>query len=94
MTTELIVQALTELKERGVWVYGFEAQASKSYLELDYTGACALVFGGEGHGVHRLVRETCDELACIPLHGPVQSLNVSVATAVVLYEAARQRHPR
>jgi 23S rRNA (guanosine2251-2'-O)-methyltransferase len=89
-----LVQALTELKERGVWVYGFEAQASKSYLDLDYTGACALVFGGEGHGVHRLVRETCDQLACIPLHGPVQSLNVSVATAVVLYEAARQRHLR
>ena len=87
-----LVQTLSELKERGVWVYGFEAQASKAYLELDYTGACALVFGGEGHGVHRLVRETCDELARIPLHGPVQSLNVSVAAAVVLYEAARQRH--
>lgn len=87
-----LVHTLSELKERGVWVYGFEAQASKAYLELDYTGACALVFGGEGHGVHRLVRETCDELARIPLHGPVQSLNVSVAAAVVLYEAARQRH--
>jgi 23S rRNA (guanosine2251-2'-O)-methyltransferase len=87
-----LVRALTELKERGVWVYGFEAQAQKSYLELDYTGACALVLGGEGHGLRRLVREACDQLARIPLHGPVESLNVSVAAAVVLYEAARQRH--
>ena len=86
-----LVRTLVELKERGVWVYGFEAQAEKSYLELDYTGACALVLGGEGHGLHRLVREACDQLAHIPLHGPVESLNVSVATAVVLYEAARQR---
>ena len=86
-----LVRALVELKERGVWVYGFEAQAEKSYLELDYTGACALVLGGEGHGLHRLVREACDQLAHIPLHGPVESLNVSVAAAVVLYEAARQR---
>jgi 23S rRNA (guanosine2251-2'-O)-methyltransferase len=87
-----LVRALVELKERGLWVYGFEAQAQKSYLALDYTGACALVLGGEGHGLHRLVREACDELAQIPLHGPIESLNVSVAAAVVLYEAARQRH--
>jgi len=86
-----LVRTLVELKERGVWVYGFEAQAEKSYLELDYKGACALVLGGEGHGLHRLVREACDQLAHIPLHGPVESLNVSVAAAVVLYEAARQR---
>ncbi|MBI1983845.1 MAG: 23S rRNA (guanosine(2251)-2'-O)-methyltransferase RlmB [Acidobacteria bacterium] len=88
-----LVRSLVELKEQGIWVYGFEAQAEKSYLELDYTGACALVLGGEGRGLHRLVRETCDVLARIPLHGPVQSLNVSVAAAVVLYEAARQRNP-
>jgi 23S rRNA (guanosine2251-2'-O)-methyltransferase len=86
-----LVGALLDLKQRDMWVYGFEAQAKKSYLDLDYTGGCALVLGGEGRGLHRLVRETCDELACIPLHGPVQSLNVSVAAGVVLYEAARQR---
>ena len=86
-----LVRALEDFKKRNVWVYGFEAQATKSYLELDYAGSCALVFGGEGHGLHRLVRETCDHRARIPLHGPVESLNVSVATAVVLYEAARQR---
>ncbi len=86
-----LVRSLVELKERGVWVYGFEAQAEKSYLEIDYTGSCALVLGGEGRGLHRLVREACDGLARIPLYGPVPSLNVSVAAAVVLYEAARQR---
>lgn len=86
-----LVRALMELKERSIWVYGFEAKAERTYLDLDYTNPCALVLGGEGHGLHRLVREACDELACVPLHGPVESLNVSVATAVVLYEAARQR---
>jgi 23S rRNA (guanosine2251-2'-O)-methyltransferase len=50
------------------------------------------VLGGEGQGLHRLVRETCDDLARIPLYGPVESLNVSVSAAIVLYEAARQRH--
>jgi 23S rRNA (guanosine2251-2'-O)-methyltransferase len=88
-----LTRALVDLKQRGLWIYGFEAQAEKSYLELDYTGSCALVLGGEGHGLHRLVREACDQLASIPLHGPVQSLNVSVAAGVVLYEAARQRNP-
>ncbi|MGH9352818.1 MAG: TrmH family RNA methyltransferase, partial [Terriglobia bacterium] len=58
----------------------------------DYTGPCAVVMGGEGHGLRRLVRETCDALAGIPIAGPVESLNVSVAAAIVLYEAARQRN--
>jgi len=86
-----LVRALVDLKERAVWIYGFEAQAEKSYLDLDYSQACALVLGGEGRGLHRLVREACDQLACIPLRGRVQSLNVSVAAGIVLYEALRQR---
>jgi 23S rRNA (guanosine2251-2'-O)-methyltransferase len=89
-----LVRTLVELKERNIWVYGFETQAEKSYLDLDYSPACALVLGGEGRGLHRLVREACDQLASIPLHGPVQSLNISVAAGIVLYEAARQRHRR
>jgi 23S rRNA (guanosine2251-2'-O)-methyltransferase len=84
-------RTLEEMKEHRVWVYGFDAQAGKSYLDLDYSQGCALVLGGEGAGLHRLVREACDELAYIPLRGPVPSLNVSVAAAVVLYEAVRQR---
>lgn len=87
-----LVRALVDLKQHQVWVYGFEASVPKSYLDLDYTVPCALVLGGEGRGLHRLVREACDEMGRIPLYGPVQSLNVSVASAVVLYEAARQRH--
>jgi 23S rRNA (guanosine2251-2'-O)-methyltransferase len=86
-----LVRALADLQERGVWVYGFEAGAARSYLELDYQISCALVLGGEGHGIHRLVRETCDQLAGIPLRGPVESLNVSVAAGILLYEASRQR---
>lgn len=87
-----LTRALIELKKREIWVYGFEPQAESSYLDLDYSLPCALVFGGEGQGLRRLVRESCDRLAHIPLYGPVQSLNISVAAAVVLYEAARQRH--
>jgi len=86
-----LVRALAEMKERGLWIYGIEAGAEKSYLEMDYTQPCALVMGGEGHGLHRLVREGCDQLAGIPLRGQVESLNVSVATGIVLYEALRQR---
>jgi len=86
-----LVRVLMDLKGRGVWIYGFEPQAGKHYLDLDYSGACALVLGGEGRGLRRLVREACDEVASIPLDGPVPSLNVSVAAGVVLFEAARQR---
>ena len=89
-----LVRALMDLKKSNLWVYGLEAGAPKSYTELDYAPGCVLVLGGEGQGLHRLVRETCDELGHIPLHGPVNSLNVSVAAGVVLYEALRQRTPR
>ena len=86
-----LVRTLMDLKGHNLWVYGFEADGPKSYTELDYTSGCVLVLGGEGRGLHRLVQETCDERAHIPLHGPVSSLNVSVAAGVVLYEAVRQR---
>ncbi len=86
-----LVRALTDLKSRNHWVYGFEAEAPKTYTELDYSRKCVLVLGSEGRGLHRLVREACDERAHIPLLGPVSSLNVSVAAGVVLYEAVRQR---
>jgi len=86
-----LVRALVDLKSHNLWVYGFAAEAPKAYTELDYSQGCVLVLGGEGRGLHRLVREACDELAHIPLQGPVTSLNVSVAAGVVLYEAVRQR---
>lgn len=86
-----LVRALMDLKNQNIWVYGFEADAPKLYTQLDYSQGCVLVMGGEGRGLHRLVRETCDELAHLPLLGPVSSLNVSVTAGVVLYEAVRQR---
>lgn len=86
-----VVRALMDAKELGLWVYGFDAEAENSYLALDYKVPCALVLGGEGRGLHRLVREACDQLARIPLRREVESLNVSVATGIVLYEALRQR---
>lgn len=89
-----LVRSLAEVKEQGLWVYGYETRAAKSYLDLDYKVPCALVMGGEGHGLHRLVREACDQLARIPLRGEVESLNVSVATGVVLFETLRQRAMR
>lgn len=87
-----LARALIGLKRRNFWVYGFEPDASKSYLDLDYTGSCVVVLGGEGRGLRRLVREACDSVAAIPLYGAVESLNVAAASAVVLYEAARQRN--
>jgi 23S rRNA (guanosine2251-2'-O)-methyltransferase len=86
-----LVQAIDELKKQNVWVVGVEAGSQTDYTEWDYKTATALVLGSEGKGVRRLVKEHCDTLVSIPLLGRVTSLNVSVATAVVLYEAVRQR---
>jgi len=86
-----IARALEELKEAGVWTVGLAGDAEKRYDEIDYTLPTALVVGAEGAGLRRLVRERCDWLVAIPMQGHVQSLNVSVATGVVLFEAVRQR---
>ena len=86
-----LVRALEWLKERNVWITGFDTAADRSYLEADFRGPCALVLGGEGRGLRPLVRRTCDHMVSIPLYGPVSSLNVSVAAAVALYEVVRQR---
>lgn len=82
---------IEELKKRNVWVVGVESRGQMAYTEFKYTGATALVFGGEGGGLHRLVRERCDAVVSIPMRGKVTSLNVSVAVGVVLFEALRQR---
>jgi len=86
-----LVSFIEELKKKNVWVIGVEASGEMAYDEFDYSGAVALVFGGEGRGLHRLVRERCDAVVSIPTHGKVNSLNVSVAAGVVLFEARRQR---
>jgi 23S rRNA (guanosine2251-2'-O)-methyltransferase len=86
-----IARALEELKEAGVWTVGLAGDADKRYDQIEYTLPTALVVGAEGAGLRRLVRERCDWLVSIPMQGHVQSLNVSVATGVVLFEAVRQR---
>lgn len=85
-----LVQAMETLKEAGAWVAGLDAAAEKSYTEYDFEGPTALVFGGEGHGLRRLVRERCDVLISVPMFGAVSSLNVSVTVGVVLFEARRR----
>src|SRR5688500_6377429 len=89
-----IARSLDELKKAGVWTVGLDAKAKMAYYEWDLTLPTALVVGAEGHGLRRLVKERCDQVVSIPMLGHVGSLNVSVATAVVLYEAIRQRWNR
>jgi 23S rRNA (guanosine2251-2'-O)-methyltransferase len=86
-----IARALEELKAAGVWTAGLAADAPGRYDQIDLTLPMAVVVGSEGEGLRRLVRERCDFLVRIPMKGHVDSLNVSVAAAVVLFEAARQR---
>jgi 23S rRNA (guanosine2251-2'-O)-methyltransferase len=86
-----LARALEELKEAGVWVIGTAADGEQSVFQADLTGPVALVLGGEGDGMRRLTREHCDLLVRIPMGGSVESLNVSVAAGVCLFEAVRQR---
>jgi 23S rRNA (guanosine2251-2'-O)-methyltransferase len=86
-----IARAVEELKEANVWTVGLAGEASRSYTEIDFTSPSAVVLGAEGAGLRRLVRDRCDHLASIPMFGHVDSLNVSVAAGVVLFEAVRQR---
>jgi len=86
-----IARAIDELKTLGVWTVGLAGDATESYDAVDFTLPTAIVLGSEGSGLRRLVRERCDRIVRIPMHGSVESLNVSVAAGVVLFEAARQR---
>jgi len=82
---------IEELKRRDIWVVGTDADAKMEYSEWDWSRPSALVLGGEGSGLHRLVAENCDVLVKIPMYGKIDSLNVSVAGGVILFEAKRQR---
>ncbi|MDQ3129258.1 MAG: 23S rRNA (guanosine(2251)-2'-O)-methyltransferase RlmB [Acidobacteriota bacterium] len=86
-----INRLIEELKERNIWTIGTSAEAETDYTDWDWTQASALVLGGEGKGLHRLTAEKCDVLVKIPMHGKIESLNVSVACGVILFEAIRQR---
>jgi 23S rRNA (guanosine2251-2'-O)-methyltransferase len=85
-----LARTLTWLKEAGVWVVGADAEAPKSLYQTKLEPPVAMVLGGEGRGVRRLTRDLCDELVYIPMAGSVESLNVSVATGIVLFELLRQ----
>ncbi len=90
MVTNL-ARTLGELKERSIWCIGAADVAPKTLYQADFKGPVALVLGAEGAGMRQLTRKTCDELVAIPMRGAVESLNVSVASGVCLYEALRQR---
>ncbi len=86
-----IVSTIDELKKENFWIVGLDEEGDKLFDAVDYTSPIAIVVGNEGKGIRRLVREHCDFLVKIPLYGKIQSLNASVAGALVMFEAARQR---
>lgn len=86
-----LARALRTLKDAGVWITGLAGDTDTSVYGIDLRGPVALVLGSEGEGMRRLTRETCDFVAKIPMPGAMESLNVSVATGIVLFEALRQR---
>ncbi len=86
-----LARSLREMKERGIWTIGAAGEATQGLYAVEQKGATAWVLGAEGEGLRRLTRETCDELARIPMYGSVESLNVSVAAGICLFEARRQR---
>jgi 23S rRNA (guanosine2251-2'-O)-methyltransferase len=87
-----LIRALEQMKQKHIWVLGLDERGTPDYTEYDFRTDCVLVLGREGAGLHDLVKKTCDHLLRIPMAGRVSSLNVSVAGAVVMYEAMRQRH--
>ncbi|GGA70742.1 23S rRNA (guanosine-2'-O-)-methyltransferase RlmB [Arenimonas soli] len=86
-----LARTMRALQEMGVWLYGLDGEAKATIHATDFTGNIGLVMGGEGEGMRRLTRETCDGLVRIPMPGEMESLNVSVATGVALFEVVRQR---
>ena len=86
-----LTSAITQLKKSGIWVFGASSSGTTSLWESDLTGPAALVIGGEGSGISRLVGENCDFSISIPMFGKIASLNASVSAAIIMYEAVRQR---
>lgn len=89
-----LARTLRELKAHGLWLVGADDAAQLTVFDADLRGPVALVLGSEGEGMRRLTRECCDQLVRIPMAGAVESLNVSVAAGIVLFEAVRQRRPK
>ena len=91
ITVVNLVRALKKIKEAGVWVVGTSGDADESIFDLELTAPIAIVMGGEGKGMRASIRKECDYIGSLPITGQIESLNVSVATGVVLYEVVRQR---
>ncbi|HQV15667.1 MAG TPA: 23S rRNA (guanosine(2251)-2'-O)-methyltransferase RlmB, partial [Denitromonas sp.] len=91
VTVTNLSRALRQMQDAGVWIIGAAGEAEQDLYAVDQTGPIAWVLGAEGDGLRRLTRDTCDVLARIPMYGSVDSLNVSVASGICLFEAARQR---
>jgi 23S rRNA (guanosine2251-2'-O)-methyltransferase len=89
-----LARAMEEIRQAGVWIVGAAGEAQRTLYEIDLTGPVAWALGAEGQGMRRLTREKCDWLARIPLQGQTESLNVSVATGVCLFETLRQRQAK
>jgi 23S rRNA (guanosine2251-2'-O)-methyltransferase len=84
-------RALDEIKERGFWIYGVDEHGEQDYDQLEYASPAALVLGGEGKGMHEMVRKRCHAVVRIPMAGKISSLNVSVAAGVVLFDWKRRQ---
>lgn len=87
-----LVRTMKDLQQQGMWMTGLAGETDQTIYNQDFKGSVGIVMGAEGSGLRRLTREACDHIAAIPMQGVVESLNVSVATAVTLYEVYRQRN--
>ncbi len=86
-----ITDVMEKIKKENIWIYGLDMDAKKSYTEINYKGPVALVVGSEGKGVSRIVKDHCDDLIKLPMVGKIESLNVSVAAGVAMYEVLKSR---
>jgi len=86
-----ITEVMKKMKKREVWITGLDMEATKEYTEINYQGGVALVLGSEGKGISRIVKEHCDNLVKLPMRGKIESLNVSVASGVAMYEILKSR---
>ena len=84
-------RTIKEMQKRGVWVIGLDGNTETSIYDINLTGPTAIVAGSEGKGIRQLIKKTCDQIASIPMSGNIESLNISVATAITLFECKRQR---
>ncbi len=82
---------IKDIQKRGVWVIGLDGNSKSTIYDVNLTGSTAIVMGAEGKGIRRLIKETCDQIVTIPMFGDIESLNVSVATGIALFESKRQR---